>query len=440
MEDYFAIRVNIAERGARYLEENGSITQSETGHVWYTLINYRTGAEYNFGFHPSVERKMYTDPGVVRIDDAARYLDVAYQKTFPISREIYNAIYNFSQTARANNTFEAYFGGGNACIQFTWAAFASGGIYDVSLYLDSGGKSALWPANNKPLFDVLYNSWMSKQGWKYVYHGDGNSGGTTSWGDLKKSQDTIIQPSLPQSPTSSDTQKGNTQLVIPVTVQKGDSLDETIASAFKATGREIVDATKELNGSYACREGTVVQVPVTTDENGNVTYFVQKGDNWDIISTRTGVPIETLWANNKKLADQGIFPAGEPIRYNVKDITTSGTVVKPSTNQDSGAASQNTLVDTSATFDQKWQYNFQINLGPINPAFVHAEPIDGYRLEYNPNGVLWNVNAAGKPTVYDLDKYVEQQRIIERTTNQTITEVLDSSNLTTADIPSSNLA
>lgn len=78
-----------------------------------------------------------------------------------------------------------------------------------------------------------------------------------------------------------------------------------------------------------------------------------------------------------------------------------------------------------ATYEQQWQDNFEINRGPSNPVFVHADLIDGYTLDYNPNGVLWNVNASGIPTIDDFNKFVEQNRIIEITTNQTIIEMQD---------------
>jgi hypothetical protein len=115
---------------------------------------------------------------------------------------------------------------------------------------------------------------------------------------------------------------------------------------------------------------------------------------------------------------------------NSSETTTNPVPTTPDNKPVSSAADSNNLVNfASSTFDQKWQYNFQINLGPTNPAFAHGEPIDGYLQERNPNGVLWNVNAAGIPTAYDFDKYVEQQRIIERTTNQTITEMQNESGL-----------
>lgn len=93
------------------------------------------------------------------------------------------------------------------------------------------------------------------------------------------------------------------------------------------------------------------------------------------------------------------------------------------------AASPNSLVDfTSATLAQKWQYNFQTILGPSNPAFIDAtlnsQDIDyNFRLGYNPNGVLWRVNAAGIPHPYDYQNFLEQNRVINTATNQTITEM-----------------
>lgn len=103
--------------------------------------------------------------------------------------------------------------------------------------------------------------------------------------------------------------------------------------------------------------------------------------------------------------------------------STSITSISDTVSKESGALS------SAVAFDQIWQDNFQIILGPTNSAFVHAEPIGGYTLEYNPNGVLWNVNAAGIPTIDDFNKYFEQQRVIESTNNQTIIEMQDSSDL-----------
>jgi cell wall-associated NlpC family hydrolase len=86
------------------------------------------------------------------------------------------------------------------------------------------------------------------------------------------------------------------------------------------------------------------------------------------------------------------------------------------------------LPDAAHGFMDKWHQNFQYLLGPANPAFIDAtlsyEDMDwGYRLEYNPNGVLWRISAAGIPNPDDYDRYLEQQRVIESATDKTLTEV-----------------
>ncbi|HWR42549.1 hypothetical protein [Sporomusa sp.] len=117
------------------------------------------------------------------------------------------------------------------------------------------------------------------------------------------------------------------------------------------------------------------------------------------------------------LSDSPVTSAFIPTSYSDKfDIET--TSAKEMTTNRFG-------VLTLATSSQKWQDNFETILGLTNFAFVHAAPIDGYTLEYNPNGILWNVNAAGIPTAEDYDKYIEQQRIIESTNDQTIIDSLD---------------
>jgi hypothetical protein len=88
-------------------------------------------------------------------------------------------------------------------------------------------------------------------------------------------------------------------------------------------------------------------------------------------------------------------------------------------------------------FTKGWQYNFRTILGPTNPAFIDATLNEqdikyNYRFDYNPNGVLWRVNAAGIPHPDDLDQYFEQQRVIESATNRTISEMQAGSDLPVA--------
>ncbi|HWR09902.1 hypothetical protein [Sporomusa sp.] len=59
---------------------------------------------------------------------------------------------------------------------------------------------------------------------------------------------------------------------------------------------------------------------------------------------------------------------------------------------------------------------FEYILGPQNPAFIHAtlnhqDIRNGYTLAYNPNGILWRVNAAGDPHPDDLYSFYQQQDI-----------------------------
>ncbi|QJW44560.1 hypothetical protein HA075_01485 [bacterium BFN5] len=101
----------------------------------------------------------------------------------------------------------------------------------------------------------------------------------------------------------------------------------------------------------------------------------------------------------------------------------------------------NTLFNTNfaptyaeKTYNDIWKKNFGYALGPLNPAFIDAQisyqdVLWNYHLEPNPNGVLWRVNAAGIPVYEDLNKYFEQNRIIESTTNRTIEELRDNKSL-----------
>jgi hypothetical protein len=79
-------------------------------------------------------------------------------------------------------------------------------------------------------------------------------------------------------------------------------------------------------------------------------------------------------------------------------------------------------------YNDIWKKNFDYVLGPCNSAFIDAilsykDIADGLHLEYNPNGILWRVNAAGIPTYEDLNKYFEQNRVIESANESTLKEI-----------------
>ena len=87
--------------------------------------------------------------------------------------------------------------------------------------------------------------------------------------------------------------------------------------------------------------------------------------------------------------------------------------------------------------NNKIKYNSSILLAPNSDAFVDAILSDedillGYNLEYNPNQVLWRVNAAGIAHPEDLDKYEKQRVVIKSSIKLTINEtkkILESKSL-----------
>ncbi|HEY3423569.1 MAG TPA: hypothetical protein VGL27_02140 [Negativicutes bacterium] len=112
----------------------------------------------------------------------------------------------------------------------------------------------------------------------------------------------------------------------------------------------------------------------------------------------------------------------------------------PENNQQLSSFQTANILETAPTFFldsmiveapiYRWQYNFETILGPANPAFIDAwlsykDIANGYMLAYNPNGILWRVNAAGIPHLEDLEKFYEQQRVIETTSNSTFKTWLD---------------
>ncbi len=95
-----------------------------------------------------------------------------------------------------------------------------------------------------------------------------------------------------------------------------------------------------------------------------------------------------------------------------------------------GINNRNIAADTygARLFAERLHYNIFIIQGPANPAFVDAQLTYrdiawGYRLEYNSNGILWRVNAAGIVHPDDYANYLEQNRIIEAAYERTFTDI-----------------
>lgn len=440
MEDVnYVVIVKIAAPGTEYLEEDGTISHSDTGHVWLTLVNYKTGEEFNFGFWPPKEGDRF-GPGTVRINDW-RYLDVTYQRSLAVSADQFNNLYDICQNARTNNTFGIHIPG-NACPEFAFNSLWQAGIGVKSLSLDGTGTILDTPSIVSPLptgnvsllngianynekyvapalsggqqdardigsrTNVISNAVTNGQDSnspddKAITQGTDNNVTNTAVAhyDSKTETTTIYNVKTVQSnddSASSTATDISNSTVISVTIQPGDSINGNIANAFNADGQAIVAGTSGLNGSYTCNPGTVVNVPVKTDVNGNVTYTVQQNDNWDLISARTGVSKEALWAENKGLAEQGVFPAGTKVVYNLADITKSGvsvsTITSVTTPTQSGPIGENT------------------GLGNVNQSMIIWDSsiniwmADSYSLNYGTSGTDRAMNSIASNGVIIADK------------------------------------
>jgi|GEM_PF-5232733 len=132
-----------------------------------------------------------------------------------------------------------------------------------------------------------------------------------------------------------------------------------------------------------------------------------------------------------------------PLVWNISNMAVTAPLVTGNTLFE-GIMRGNPLAysDLSQEFSRKWRFNFETILGPANPAFIDVtlsdqDITDGFKLEYNPNGILWRVNAAGIPHPDDYDRFIEQNRVIENTTHHTVAEV-QSISLSGAEISSSS--
>ena len=123
-----------------------------------------------------------------------------------------------------------------------------------------------------------------------------------------------------------------------------------------------------------------------------------------------------------------IADAKQPLVWKISDMTSNGPL--QGFNIYNALMQNNTYQYTlyGEAIINRWKENFQYILGPTNPAFIdatlsHKDIAWGYRLEYNPNGILWRVSAAGIPHPDDYDNFLEQNRVIEETHNRTMEDV-----------------
>jgi hypothetical protein len=88
------ITINIAGRGTRLADG----TQSDTGHMWYSLNDGRGNAPESYGFAPdSLHKRKPIARGEVHRDDDTNYPSRDYTKTIEITDAQYNDIKAFGE-------------------------------------------------------------------------------------------------------------------------------------------------------------------------------------------------------------------------------------------------------------------------------------------------------------------------------------------------------
>jgi len=165
---------------------------------------------------------------------------------------------------------------------------------------------------------------------------------------------------------------------------------------------------------------TNTQTPNLANGLGGVNFPLLGGQNQNLTSTK----FDSFNMNNISTAPNVNQLGGNLSLSAVKDMLSSPNAMF-------NAMKSGKLSSFPEGFQKvatMWQYNFGIVRGPFNPVFNDAtlsyqDIAWGNHLEYNPNGILWSVNAAGIPTYEDMNNYLEQNRIIEATTNRTMAEI-----------------
>ena len=166
--------------------------------------------------------------------------------------------------------------------------------------------------------------------------------------------------------------------------------------------------------------------------NQPIQWQVNEADRMSAPQENKVIHAEQVNGSNQQQVQQAIHKPAlandkQPLVWKINDMTSNGS---PRGFNIYNALMQNNPYQYTFYGEEvtnRWKENFQYVLGPTNPAFVDAtlsykDIAWGYRLEYNPNGILWRVSAAGIPHPDDYDNFIEQNRVIESTTNRTIDE------------------
>ena len=106
--------------------------------------------------------------------------------------------------------------------------------------------------------------------------------------------------------------------------------------------------------------------------------------------------------------------SGSPLTSGSAPTNYSDTLNIETTSAKGMAANRSDAL-TLATYQQKWQDNFQTMLGPENPLFVDA--VKGIPNKY---GVLIEVDNFGNPTYEGLLRTAEQEEFINQVTEESV--------------------
>lgn len=145
MSKRYTITVYVAAPGTPLHEDRGeqgyvdSGKTSTPGHMYYSLSD---GANrYSYGFGPQKDGDL-NGPGVVRMDDAQRYHQPHYARTFEISKRQFDQALDYGTDAArgVSRRFDLqYEDVRNNCVDFTWGALHAAGLYRGDRILDLPG-------------------------------------------------------------------------------------------------------------------------------------------------------------------------------------------------------------------------------------------------------------------------------------------------------------
>ncbi|WP_434779342.1 hypothetical protein [Neisseria sp. Ec49-e6-T10] len=138
----YTVTINIAAPGTPLLGNDGK-PNGETslpGHMWFSLSDGADGnPDRSYGFAP-IESGSITGRGQISADDQ-HYAESYYQRTIEITKEQYDKLYEFAETARTGNEKYMslnYNGLNNSCVDFVYKGLSHAGLHaGLDIWKDS---------------------------------------------------------------------------------------------------------------------------------------------------------------------------------------------------------------------------------------------------------------------------------------------------------------